>query len=567
MNSPITRNMVATRDALNALGFDPALAPVRARALQPEKPPFVELTGLSLVGADFTDLDLKFAVFDRCDLSSARFDNCNLFKAKFTECVLYNASFDKAVLVDVVFRGSMLFGIRFQEAEIYGTGDRGLTDMLSREFFDSARQHLAYRGTAGQSKWHSSLISDENMEWPSAIPNHVSACGTSTSSDGQRVIGLRRGEVIELQKLHSRGLRDRWRARKRHPEENFARPPGDAWPEDSTGMMLRSYRHCLERTGRPYPASEARFWEKAYLTASKWRILQSKIIQADPEGVCDRWRMICGALPAMIAKSLLHPSDLRRKLLYGRTLTARGASRPVHRQVGIRADPHASNLGGSAKEPLKQGTDQGDGEAPEPARAISLAVRYAAIGIASSCGHLLFLMLLGGVALFGFRYGAASGIAWVLSFLLVMSLITILCMVPTDVRSSSNEETWATEATDALRDIYRVSNEFAQHVLCGYGERPARAVAAYGAWVLLFGVIYWCNGTEFAVDRCTNFGNSDFGFGKAVYISVVTATTLGYGDISPDSIGMAQLVSLEVVGALLLMAILLASLTRKFIGR
>ncbi|WP_210559550.1 ion channel [Psychrosphaera aestuarii] len=83
-------------------------------------------------------------------------------------------------------------------------------------------------------------------------------------------------------------------------------------------------------------------------------------------------------------------------------------------------------------------------------------------------------------------------------------------------------------------------------LFCGYGEKP-RNVIAFSLWfILLCASMYFTLGVE------SNYGpigyNSNYSFaenlnhfGSAIYFSVVTFTTLGYGDIHP--IGFARAVA------------------------
>ena len=71
-------------------------------------------------------------------------------------------------------------------------------------------------------------------------------------------------------------------------------------------------------------------------------------------------------------------------------------------------------------------------------------------------------------------------------------------------------------------------------VLCGYGERPARVFASFLITILGFALIYM-NLSLVSVDE----GILHYDFGNALYFSVVTFTSLGYGDIRP--VGMAKL--------------------------
>lgn len=68
-------------------------------------------------------------------------------------------------------------------------------------------------------------------------------------------------------------------------------------------------------------------------------------------------------------------------------------------------------------------------------------------------------------------------------------------------------------------------------VLCGYGERPGRAFASFLVTIFLFALIYM-NLSLVNVDGTI----LHYDFGNALYFSVVTFTSLGYGDIRPTGI-------------------------------
>ncbi len=72
-----------------------------------------------------------------------------------------------------------------------------------------------------------------------------------------------------------------------------------------------------------------------------------------------------------------------------------------------------------------------------------------------------------------------------------------------------------------------------------------RSLVRWASWsvfiALMFGIIYWTMGPSFFA-----MSNLDFSFPNLLYYSIVTFTTLGFGDISPTTTSAAFVVSLEV---------------------
>jgi len=93
--------------------------------------------------------------------------------------------------------------------------------------------------------------------------------------------------------------------------------------------------------------------------------------------------------------------------------------------------------------------------------------------------------------------------------------------------------------------------------LCGYGERPLRVAAAASALVLVSALIQWRIGLRVEAGRA-------YSFWTALYHSVVTLTTLGYGDIAPSP-GLGRLVAgVEALLGGALMSLFVVCVVRKF---
>lgn len=97
---------------------------------------------------------------------------------------------------------------------------------------------------------------------------------------------------------------------------------------------------------------------------------------------------------------------------------------------------------------------------------------------------------------------------------------------------------------------------FFLRITCDYG----RSLMRWSVWVigaiLAFAFAYW------AIPGATSAAN----VGEAVYFSVVTFTTLGYGDVLPLSALGKVLALVEVVIGYLMGGLLVAILTRKVLG-
>ena len=80
-------------------------------------------------------------------------------------------------------------------------------------------------------------------------------------------------------------------------------------------------------------------------------------------------------------------------------------------------------------------------------------------------------------------------------------------------------------------------------LFCGYGERPLRVIIFSILIIVLFATLYFFSGLSFSGDSLAfnaslSFWENTKIFFSALYFSVVTFTTLGYGDLAP--IGIAR---------------------------
>ncbi len=81
-------------------------------------------------------------------------------------------------------------------------------------------------------------------------------------------------------------------------------------------------------------------------------------------------------------------------------------------------------------------------------------------------------------------------------------------------------------------------------VFCGYGEKPLRVIVFSLSIILLFATLYFFSGLSFsgeslAFNISESFWVNTKAYFSALYFSVVTFTTLGYGDLVPIGIARA----------------------------
>ena len=94
--------------------------------------------------------------------------------------------------------------------------------------------------------------------------------------------------------------------------------------------------------------------------------------------------------------------------------------------------------------------------------------------------------------------------------------------------------------------------------LSGYGERPLRPLLAGVAVIFIYAAIFCAGGV------IINNGTPSHGFSDSMYLSLVTFTTLGYGDVLPVS-GLRFVASTEAFLGGALMALFIVVLSRKYV--
>ncbi len=79
------------------------------------------------------------------------------------------------------------------------------------------------------------------------------------------------------------------------------------------------------------------------------------------------------------------------------------------------------------------------------------------------------------------------------------------------------------------KKLFEWAKSFVICSVIGYGERPVRTIISTGLIILLFALIFSILGDIHAGGE----EDSDLNFGNYIYFSIVTFTTLGYGDLHP----------------------------------
>jgi hypothetical protein len=105
----------------------------------------------------------------------------------------------------------------------------------------------------------------------------------------------------------------------------------------------------------------------------------------------------------------------------------------------------------------------------------------------------------------------------------------------------------------------------------GYGEDPLAVLLTFFNAIVLFGLIYSllihfnCGGLTGSGDNLTKQSGWNALLPTTLYFSVVTATTVGYGDLAP--VGVFRLLSgAEAIGGIILISLFTVVLVRRLIG-
>lgn len=98
-------------------------------------------------------------------------------------------------------------------------------------------------------------------------------------------------------------------------------------------------------------------------------------------------------------------------------------------------------------------------------------------------------------------------------------------------------------------------------MLFGYGERPVTVLVASAIVIIICAFVY--SAPDMLVYRSGE--NQPASFVQGLYFSMITFTTLGYGDLYPNPHGLCRLIAMtEAVAGVCLMALFVVCLAKKF---
>ncbi|UCF44261.1 MAG: pentapeptide repeat-containing protein [Planctomycetota bacterium] len=107
-----------------------------------------------------------------------------------------------------------------------------------------------------------------------------------------------------------------------------------------------------------------------------------------------------------------------------------------------------------------------------------------------------------------------------------------------------------------LKTSFSLVLGFLNELLCGYGEKPHRALLSLVVWMCCFASIYWCF-------HLFLFPNTEDGIGHALYLSATCCVTGVHSD--KFSLAGKVLVSVQAWGSICLIALFAAALIRRVI--
>ena len=112
-------------------------------------------------------------------------------------------------------------------------------------------------------------------------------------------------------------------------------------------------------------------------------------------------------------------------------------------------------------------------------------------------------------------------------------------------------------ARDNAKNWPRKARGWASYVFWSWGESPTK-VAFWGAvWIIFFAIGYAFTGMNVP-------GGVEYHFGKAVYLSAITFTTLGYGDVTPATWLGKVLAATEALSGIFFTGLFLVTFVKRF---
>jgi len=102
-------------------------------------------------------------------------------------------------------------------------------------------------------------------------------------------------------------------------------------------------------------------------------------------------------------------------------------------------------------------------------------------------------------------------------------------------------------------------------LLCGYGEKPDRVIASSLSLMFLYSALYGVLGVLQVPQELAHRGLT---FWDYIYFSIITFTTVGFGDLTPKMIPLYQmLVGAEAFTGVFMMGLFVFTLARKYTAR
>jgi hypothetical protein len=131
------------------------------------------------------------------------------------------------------------------------------------------------------------------------------------------------------------------------------------------------------------------------------------------------------------------------------------------------------------------------------------------------------------------------------------------CAINEYERMAAVWKPWRKEFWNKSKNGFLLWGEFfIGRLLFGYGEKPLRPLITGGVVIVLCALSFWLAKGMVITNGCPTLGN-------ALYFSIVTFTTLGYGDITAIP-GMRWLSASEAILGAALMSLFIVALARKF---